>query len=150
MRASITAGWIAWSGFDFGRLSNGGEECSGRASAPLDAGECLSANYGVLHAEAGCRGGGGEGFVRDERASGVGVYATSFNEDHIAAITQAICEYRKNEGTTGPLFLAQDTHALSEPAFATALEVLAGNGIETMVDTELAYTPTPALCLMQF
>jgi len=72
-------------------------------------------------------------------------FATSFNEDHIAAITQAICEFRKDDGTTGPLFLAQDTHALSEPAFATALEVLAANGVETMVDPELAYTPTPAL-----
>jgi phosphoglucomutase len=72
-------------------------------------------------------------------------FATAFNDDHIAAITQAICEYRKQESTTGPLFLAQDTHALSEPAFATALEVLAGNGIETMVDADLAYTPTPAL-----
>jgi phosphoglucomutase len=72
-------------------------------------------------------------------------FNTSFNEDHIAAITQAICDYRKQESTTGPLFLAQDTHALSEPAFATALEVLAANGIETMVDENLAYTPTPAL-----
>lgn len=72
-------------------------------------------------------------------------FAASFNEDHILAITQAICEFRKNEGTTGPLFLAQDTHALSGPAFATALEVLAGHGVETMVDPELAYTPTPAL-----
>ena len=72
-------------------------------------------------------------------------FATSFNEDHIAAITQAICDFRKDEGTTGPLFLGQDTHALSEPAFATALEVLAGNGVDTMVDPELAYTPTPAL-----
>jgi phosphoglucomutase len=69
----------------------------------------------------------------------------SFNEDHIAAISQAIVDYRHNEGTTGPLFLAQDTHALSEPAFATALEVLAGNGVEVMVDDQLAYTPTPAL-----
>jgi len=72
-------------------------------------------------------------------------FNTAFNDDHIAAITQAICDYRKQESTTGPLFLAQDTHALSEPAFATALEILAGNGIETMVDTDLAYTPTPAL-----
>jgi phosphoglucomutase len=72
-------------------------------------------------------------------------FHTAFNEDHIAAITQAICDYRKQESTTGPLFLAQDTHALSEPAFATALEVLAANNIETMVDTDLAYTPTPAL-----
>jgi phosphoglucomutase len=72
-------------------------------------------------------------------------FNTAFNEDHIAAITQAICDYRRNESTTGPLFLAQDTHALSEPAFATALEVLAANNVETMVDTDLAYTPTPAL-----
>jgi phosphoglucomutase len=70
---------------------------------------------------------------------------TAFNEDHIAAITQAICDYRRDMDTTGPLFLAQDTHALSEPAFATALEVLAANHIETMVDADLAYTPTPAL-----
>src|SRR5438270_402319 len=54
----------------------------------------------------------------------------SFNEGHILAITQAICEYRAENGADGPLFLAKDTHALSEPAFATALEVLAGNGVE--------------------
>jgi len=70
---------------------------------------------------------------------------TAFNDDHIAAITQAICEYRKGEAITGPLFLAQDTHALSEPAFTTALEVLAANAVETLVDDQLAYTPTPAL-----
>ncbi len=72
-------------------------------------------------------------------------FNTAFNEDHIAAITQAICDYRREQKTTGPLFLAQDTHALSEPAFATALEVLAANNIEVMVDDALAYTPTPAL-----
>ena len=72
-------------------------------------------------------------------------FSTAFNEDHIAAITQAIVEFRTNEGTTGPLFLAQDTHALSEPAFATALEVLAGNSIDVFLDQQLAYTPTPAL-----
>jgi phosphoglucomutase len=72
-------------------------------------------------------------------------FRSTFNDDHIAAITQAICDYRRGESITGPLFLAQDTHALSEPAFATALEVLAANGIETMVDDNLAYTPTPAL-----
>jgi len=72
-------------------------------------------------------------------------FHTAFNDDHIAAITQAICDYRREQRTTGPLFLAQDTHALSEPAFATALEVLAANHIETMVDADLAYTPTPAL-----
>jgi phosphoglucomutase len=72
-------------------------------------------------------------------------FKTAFNEDHIAAITQAIVDYRRDQHTTGPLFLAQDTHALSEPAFATALEVLAANNIDVMVDTDLAYTPTPAL-----
>ncbi|MBB5344034.1 phosphoglucomutase (alpha-D-glucose-1,6-bisphosphate-dependent) [Tunturibacter empetritectus] len=72
-------------------------------------------------------------------------FNTAFNEDHIAAITQAIVDYRRDQNTTGPLFLAQDTHALSEPAFATALEVLAANNIDVMVDTDLAYTPTPAL-----
>jgi phosphoglucomutase len=68
----------------------------------------------------------------------------AFNEDHILAIAQAICEYRRAQGITGPLFLAKDTHALSEPAFASALEVLAANGVETMVDLDLGYTPTPA------
>lgn len=72
-------------------------------------------------------------------------FANSFNETHIAAITQAICEYRRESGVNGPLFLAKDTHALSEPAFVTALEVLAANGIETMVDASLGYTATPAL-----
>src|ERR1700761_4116440 len=70
---------------------------------------------------------------------------TSFNYAHILAITQAIVEYRTNANTDGPLFLAQDTHALSEPAFATALEVLAGNGINVFIDKDLGYTPTPAL-----
>ena len=72
-------------------------------------------------------------------------FRSSFNDDHIAAITQAICDYRASQHTVGPLFLAKDTHALSEPAFITALEVLAANGINTMVDTDLGYTPTPAL-----
>src|SRR4249920_3767040 len=65
----------------------------------------------------------------------------SFNEPHILAITQAICEFRSAAGTDGPLFLVKDTHALSEPAFATALEILAANGVEVMVDAELGYTP---------
>jgi phosphoglucomutase len=69
----------------------------------------------------------------------------AFNEDHILAITQAICEYRRGQAVDGPLFLAKDTHGLSEPAFASALEVLAANGIEVMVDADLGYTPTPAL-----
>ncbi len=70
---------------------------------------------------------------------------SAFNEDHILAITQAICEYRATQKTTGPLFLAKDTHALSEPAFASALEVLAANEVETRIDSALGYTPTPTL-----
>ena len=70
---------------------------------------------------------------------------TAFNENHILAITQAICEYRAEQGVTGPLFLAKDTHPLSEPAFVTSLEVLAANGVEVMIDCDLGYTPTPAL-----
>jgi phosphoglucomutase len=72
-------------------------------------------------------------------------FDASFNEDHILAITQAIVEYRAANGIDGPVFLAKDTHALSESAFASALEVLAANGIEVMVDDALGYTPTPAL-----
>jgi phosphoglucomutase len=69
----------------------------------------------------------------------------SFNEFHILAITQAICEYRAQNGVDGPVFLGKDTHALSEPAFATSLEVLAANGVEVQIDQDLGYTPTPAL-----
>ncbi|SPE40465.1 phosphoglucomutase [Candidatus Sulfopaludibacter sp. SbA3] len=69
----------------------------------------------------------------------------SFNEGHILAITQAICEYRMQTGVTGPLFLAKDTHALSEPAFCTALEVLTANQVSVRIDRDLGYTPTPAL-----
>src|SRR3954447_17326722 len=72
-------------------------------------------------------------------------FATSFNEGHILAIAEAICRFRKSAGVDGPLFLAKDTHALSEPAFASALEVFAANGLEVMVDADLGYTPTPAL-----
>jgi phosphoglucomutase len=72
-------------------------------------------------------------------------FNSAFNEDHILAITQAICEYRAAEKTTGPLFLAKDTHALSEPAFSSALEVLAANEVECRIDCDLGYTPTPAL-----
>jgi phosphoglucomutase len=68
-----------------------------------------------------------------------------FNEGHVLAITQAICEYRSGQGITGPLYVGRDTHALSEPAFASALEVLAANGIETMIDSDDGYTPTPAV-----
>ena len=72
-------------------------------------------------------------------------FENSFNENHILAITQSICRYRVQTGIDGPLFLAMDTHALAEPALATALEVLAANSVQVMVDCELSYTPTPAL-----
>ncbi|TLF72873.1 phosphoglucomutase (alpha-D-glucose-1,6-bisphosphate-dependent) [Nocardia cyriacigeorgica] len=70
---------------------------------------------------------------------------TTFNEAHILAITQAIVEYRATRGITGPVYLARDTHALSEPAWTTVLEVLAANGVTAMIDSRDRYTPTPAL-----
>jgi phosphoglucomutase len=70
---------------------------------------------------------------------------SAFNEWHILAITQAICDYRKLQNIDGPLFLGMDTHALSEPAFASALEVLAANNIEVMLSVGTPYTPTPAV-----
>ena len=72
-------------------------------------------------------------------------FQNSFNEWHVLAISQAICEYRKQHGTDGPLFLGMDTHALSEPAMASALEVLAANGVEVMLAQKDEYTPTPAV-----
>ena len=70
---------------------------------------------------------------------------TSFNEAHILATTQAICDYRKGQGYDGPLFIGADTHALSKPAWATALEVLVANDVTVMVDDRGGYTPTPAV-----
>jgi len=69
----------------------------------------------------------------------------AFNEAHILAITQAICEYRREHAITGPLFLGADTHALSDPAWASALEVLAGNDVTVMIDDQDGYTPTPVV-----
>ncbi len=89
--------------------------------------------------------------VRDQRvAFGTSghrgsAFKHSFNEWHILAITQAICEYRVNQGTVGPLYLGKDTHALSEPACVSAIEVLAANGIEVMIDQDGGYTPTPVV-----
>ena len=71
--------------------------------------------------------------------------AGAFNEAHILAVTQAICLYRKREGIDGPLFLGKDTHALSEPAFASAIEVLAANGVEVVIDAAGGFTPTPVI-----
>ena len=70
---------------------------------------------------------------------------SAFNDDHIAATSQAIADHRRAAGVDGPLFLAKDTHALSEPAWATALEVFAANGVTVLVDSRDRYTPTPAL-----
>ena len=70
---------------------------------------------------------------------------TAFNEWHIAATTQAICDYRKQQGYDGPLFVGRDTHGLSEPAWATALEVLAANDVTVLVDSRDRWTPTPAV-----
>src|SRR5439155_9126068 len=69
----------------------------------------------------------------------------SFNEAHILAVTQAVCEYRKGQGTTGPLYLGADTHGLSEPAQRTALEVLAANDVEVQHAPEGQWTPTPVI-----
>jgi phosphoglucomutase len=70
---------------------------------------------------------------------------TSFNEAHILATTQAICDYRRDQGYDGPLFIGRDTHGLSEPAWSTALEVLAANDVTVLVDDRDGYTPTPAV-----
>lgn len=70
---------------------------------------------------------------------------SSFNEQHVLAITQAICELRASRGTDGPLYVGMDTHALSEPAFASAIEVLAANGVETRIQAGRGYTPTPVV-----
>src|SRR5579862_8377241 len=72
-------------------------------------------------------------------------FAGSFNEAHILAITQAICDWRRKEGIDGPLYLGKDTHALSRPAERTALEVLAANGVETVIQANDGFTPTPVI-----
>jgi phosphoglucomutase len=69
----------------------------------------------------------------------------SFNEDHILATSEAICRYRKSQGTTGPLFIGKDSHALSDPAAKSALEVLIANGVSVLVDSADGLTPTPAV-----
>ena len=72
-------------------------------------------------------------------------FKTSFNDDHIAATTQAICEYRAGQGIDGPLLIGRDTHGLSEPAYATALEVLVANDVTVLVDVHDGFVPTPAI-----
>ena len=68
----------------------------------------------------------------------------SFTEAHILAITQAICDYRHSQGTDGPLYMGKDTHAVSGPAQRTALEVLAANGVQTIIQRDDGFTPTPS------
>jgi phosphoglucomutase len=72
-------------------------------------------------------------------------FNNAFNEAHILAISQAVCEHRRNNNLSGPLFVGIDTHALAEPALASALEVFAANGVEVMIDADDGYTPTPAI-----
>ncbi len=72
-------------------------------------------------------------------------FDSAFNEAHILAISQAVCDYRRQAGVDGPLFLGMDTHALSEPAFISAVEVLAANGVETRIDDKGGFTPTPVI-----
>ena len=72
-------------------------------------------------------------------------FNNAFNEAHILAISQALCDHRQKSGLTGPLFVGIDTHALAEPALASALEVFAANGVEVMVDAHDGYTPTPVI-----
>src|ERR1700722_13780670 len=69
----------------------------------------------------------------------------TFTESHILAITQAICEYRLQQGTTGPLYMGMDTHAVSAPAQQTALEVLAANGVNALIQQRSGFTPTPVI-----
>src|SRR5882724_11747470 len=69
-------------------------------------------------------------------------FDNSFNEGHILAISQAICQHRRQQGIDGPLFIGIDSHALSEPALVSALEIFAANGVEVMIDAHDGYTPT--------
>ena len=70
---------------------------------------------------------------------------TTFNEDHILAVSQAVADYREEKGITGPLFIGMDSHALSEPALVSAIEVFAANDIDVRYQTDFGYTPTPAI-----
>lgn len=72
-------------------------------------------------------------------------FDATFNEAHVLAVSQAVCQYRKQAGATGPLFIGIDTHALSRPALATALEVFAANEVEALIDERDGFTPTPVI-----
>src|SRR4030088_2238258 len=72
-------------------------------------------------------------------------FNNAFNEAHILSISQALCDHRRRSGINGPLFIGIDTHALAEPALASALEVFAANGVDVMIDEHDGYTPTPVI-----
>ncbi|MFJ9817263.1 phosphoglucomutase (alpha-D-glucose-1,6-bisphosphate-dependent) [Streptomyces sp. NPDC101151] len=119
-------------------------ERAGRPAGPedlVDVARLVTAYY-ALHPDPGDPGQRVAFGTSGHRGSSL---ATAFNEDHIAATSQAICEYRADQGVDGPLFLGADTHALSEPAKATALEVFAANDVTVLVDSADGYTPTPAV-----
>ena len=102
----------------------------------------LVSMYYALHPDPGNAAHQGAFGTSGHRGSSV---HSTFNEDHILAISQAICEYRREQGVDGPLFLGMDTHALSEPALNTAIEVFAANGVAVRVQAGRSYTPTPAI-----
>ncbi|WP_406431388.1 phosphoglucomutase (alpha-D-glucose-1,6-bisphosphate-dependent) [Streptomyces sp. NBC_00631] len=120
------------------------DERAGRPAAPedlVDVARLVTAYY-ALHPDPSDPGQRVAFGTSGHRGSSL---TTAFNEDHIAATSQAICEYRSGQGTDGPLFLGADTHALSEPAKVTALEVFAANGVTVLIDSADGYTPTPAV-----
>ncbi|MFI7129904.1 phosphoglucomutase (alpha-D-glucose-1,6-bisphosphate-dependent) [Nonomuraea sp. NPDC050153] len=119
-------------------------ERAGQPAQPADLVDVarLVTSYYVLHPDPGDPGQRVAFGTSGHRGSSL---RTAFNEDHILATTQAICEYRRAQGTDGPLFLGIDTHALSEPARVSALEVLVANGVQVLIDSRDGYTPTPSV-----
>ncbi|MET9244337.1 phosphoglucomutase (alpha-D-glucose-1,6-bisphosphate-dependent) [Nonomuraea sp. NPDC003709] len=119
-------------------------ERAGQPAQPADlvAVDRLVTSYYALHPDPGDPGQRVAFGTSGHRGSSL---RTAFNEDHILATTQAICEYRRMQGTDGPLFLGVDTHALSEPARVSALEVLVANGVQVLIDSRDGYTPTPSV-----
>ncbi|MEV4472578.1 phosphoglucomutase (alpha-D-glucose-1,6-bisphosphate-dependent) [Nonomuraea salmonea] len=119
-------------------------ERAGQPARPSDLVDVarLVTSYYALHPDAGEVGQRVAFGTSGHRGSSL---KTAFNEDHILATSQAICEYRRDQGTDGPLFLGIDTHALSEPARVSALEVFAANGVDVLIDSRDGYTPTPAV-----
>ena len=116
------------------------ESFSGQVCPALNVGQHLSACNSLLHRSARRDRARTARDIWDFGASGFS-FKKAFNEAHILAISQAVCLYRNQQHIDGPLFLGMDTHALSEPAFASALEVLAANGVEVMIDCDSRLYP---------